>query len=53
VAGFYIGRLILVESSDAFVDDVGEELEIWPLWVCPALKKMTFGSDLCRRRTLQ
>lgn len=39
-----IQDLILpVETSEAFVDYVGKELKIWPLWVCPIRKKPEDG----------
>ncbi|KAH3950302.1 hypothetical protein HBH98_025820 [Parastagonospora nodorum] len=31
--------LLPVDTSEAFVRYVDEELKIWPLWICPTLKK--------------
>ncbi|KAF1913575.1 hypothetical protein BDU57DRAFT_558579 [Ampelomyces quisqualis] len=33
--------LLPVETSEAFVDYVDKELNIWPLWICPIRKKRT------------
>lgn len=35
--------LLPVDTSEAFVDYVAEELAIWPIWICPVRKKPADG----------
>jgi delta24-sterol reductase len=35
--------VVPVETSEAFVDYVAEDLQIWPLWICPMRKKVEDG----------
>jgi hypothetical protein len=35
--------IIPVETSEAFVDYVAKELQVWPLWICPVRKKVEDG----------
>jgi delta24-sterol reductase len=31
--------LVPIDTSESFVDYIDKELKIWPLWICPTLKK--------------